>query len=28
MLYRQFDPQEEQFTLKFELTLLLPKVQG
>ena len=28
MLYRQFDPQEEQFTLKFELTLLLPKVYG
>jgi hypothetical protein len=28
MLYRQFDPQEEQFTLKFEVTLLLPKVQG
>jgi hypothetical protein len=28
MLYRQIDPQEEQFTLKFEVTLLLPKVQG
>jgi outer membrane putative beta-barrel porin/alpha-amylase len=28
MLYRQFDPQEEQFTLKFELTLVLPKLQG
>jgi hypothetical protein len=28
MLYRQFDPQEEQFTLKFEVTLLLPKLQG
>ena len=28
MLYRQFDPQEEQFTLKLELTLLLPKVEG
>jgi hypothetical protein len=28
MVYRQFDPQEEQFTLKFELSLLLPKVQG
>ncbi|MBV8135446.1 MAG: transporter [Deltaproteobacteria bacterium] len=27
MLYRQFDPQEEQFTLKFEVTLLLPKLQ-
>jgi len=28
MLYRQFDPQEEQFTLKFKITLLLPKVEG
>jgi len=28
MLYRQFDPQEEQLTLKFELTLLLPQLQG
>jgi hypothetical protein len=28
MLYRQFDPQEEQFTLKFNVTLLLPRVQG
>jgi hypothetical protein len=28
MLYRQFDPQEEQFTLKFKITLLLPKVKG
>src|SRR5262245_38589981 len=28
MLYRQFDPQEEQFTLKFELTLLLPKLEA
>jgi len=25
MLYRQFDPQEEQFTLKFKLGLLFPK---
>jgi outer membrane putative beta-barrel porin/alpha-amylase len=28
MLYRQFDPQEEQFALKFELTLLLPRLKG
>jgi hypothetical protein len=28
MLYRQFDPQEEQFTLKFNVTLLLPKLKG
>ena len=28
MLYRQFDPQEEQFSLKFEVTLLLPRLQG
>jgi hypothetical protein len=27
MLYRQFDQQEEQFTWKFEVTLLLPKLQ-
>jgi hypothetical protein len=27
MLYRQFDPQETQFTMKLELILLLPKVQ-
>jgi len=27
MLYRQFDPQEEQFSLKFQLTLLFPKAQ-
>jgi len=28
MLYRQFDPQEEQFTLKLNVTRLLPKLQG
>jgi hypothetical protein len=28
MLYRQFAPQEEQFTLKFQMTLLLPHLQG
>jgi hypothetical protein len=28
MIYRQFDPNEEQFTLKFQITLLLPRVEG
>lgn len=28
MVYRQFDPQEEQFTLKFQLTILLPHLEG
>lgn len=28
MIYRQFDPQEEQFTLKFQATLLFPKLEG
>jgi hypothetical protein len=27
MLYRQFAPQEEQFTLKFQLTFLFPKLE-
>jgi len=27
-LYRQFDPRDEQFSLKFQLTLLLPTVKG
>jgi hypothetical protein len=27
MLYRQFDPQTEQFTLKFQVTVLLPNVE-
>jgi hypothetical protein len=28
MIYRQFDPNEEQFTLKFQITLLLPHLEG
>ncbi len=28
MAYRQFAPQEEQFTLKFQITLLFPKLEG
>ena len=28
MLYRQFAQQEEQFTLKFQVTLLLPNIEG
>jgi hypothetical protein len=27
MLYRQFAPQEEQFTLKYQLTFLFPKLE-
>ena len=28
MLYRQFAPQEEQFSLKFQLTMLLPQLEA
>jgi hypothetical protein len=28
MVYRQYSPQEEQFTLKFQMTLLLPRLEG
>jgi hypothetical protein len=27
MVYRQFDPQTEQFTLRFGVSLLLPKLE-
>ena len=27
MAYRQFDPQTEQFTLRFQVNLLLPQVE-
>lgn len=28
MIYRQFNPQDEQFTLKFQVTLLFPHLEG